>query len=467
MKKVVIAFTFAFWITLLFPIICHAEEYAGPGGGTFEYMYTLQDTSRLGYVIKAYSHYPFVFVKENPVSGWYRLVTVVERNNTLYCGYLTTHNGYYAMQINAPYPDTMTVEDSTLLQVSRTDGTKVSHNWTIAQPDTALGGLPLYDTYEDAYNALTAVEYEEYFDASIPSPTMQIWLVGSPRPNAGESISTPQDPLIAGKINNSNYYLQLCYKTVCPNSMKISISNGSAVYTPITDFEDELRTVYDFGDLQTVNNFTFTGQGWDWNVPIMQNTSDYFITDVAAWQNDFNNAGYAAARSQWLNSMRYYMPFYGNLIYVYARFYYVVDENLFYGPWKVWKNSYPTTYSEVIPENYQVYEDVPGIENTSTESDVANIQDSSVGTVTGGSSTGSNVTYIQSVPNYPDYPTVASYNHDNLLLRWITTATKLPSMFNGFAGFLNIAFGFIPASFWELVSFGLLCCIAIMIVKVL
>lgn len=433
-------------------------EYQGPDGGTFEYMYTLQDTSRLGYVIKAYSHYPFAFVKENPVSGWYRLVTVVDYNNTLYCGYVTTHNGYYALQINAPYPYTLTREDANLLQVSKTDGTKVSHNWTIAQPDTALGGLTLYETYEDAYNALTYVEPTYYYDSTLATPDMNVFILEVPT-----LVGFPDEETNffgVTFVGDSNLKLEVYYKTYCPDYIRVGLFGGEVTYEPLEFEESEWLPAYQGNFVTSISNSSFI-----WVKPVMMANELCFCSSVPVWQNNFENTAFQRHMNNWIDKYSNCLPLYGNKIEIAARYYYDNGNDRYVGPWVQWINTYPYQYNTQIPSNYVAGDYVPGLQNQNNNIDLSD-QPIVTGEVTGSQSP-VQVTINQSVPNYPDYPTAVSYNHDVYLLQWITTAAQLPGMMGNFGSFLSSAFAFIDPSVWAIIGFGFLCCIAIMIVKVL
>lgn len=459
MKKILYLLALIFFIIMI-PNKVKAADYVGPGGGTFEYKYTLQDTSRLGYVIECYSHYPFAFVKESPVSGWYRLVTIAEKEDTLYCGYLSMSNGSYTLGCFAPYPSTNTIYDSTQLQVSRTDGTKVSHNWTIAQPDTALGDYPLYDTYEDAYDALTYVDPTYYYDATLSTPDMNVVIIELPT-----FVGMPDDEynfFSVGFSGDSNLSLEVYYKTYCPNFIQIGLNNGNVTYKPITYEEDPWLPAY-IGPFTSI--ITETDRHFIWIKPVMFADSEYFSSSVPAWQNNFNNSAFQNHMNDWIDKYSNCMPLYGNKIEIAARYYYENGNDRYVGPWVQWINTYPGEYNTQVPSNYVAGDYVPGLQNQNNNIDLSD-QPILTGETTGSESP-LQVTINQSVPNYPDYPTAVSYNHDVSLLKWITTANQLPSLMGQFGNFLSSAFTFIDPSIWAIIGFGFLCCIGVMIIKVL
>lgn len=162
---------------------------------------------------------------------------------------------------------------------------------------------------------------------------------------------------------------------------------------------------------------------------------------------------------------------YGSVFEVWVRYWYIDSENkVKVGSWWHWNNTITDSFSLDIPASMTYGNPSSGIVSHGLgplEPSDDNIQ--YIGTPTGNSNgTGINVTVNpNSVPNTYQYPTVTTFNHDNLLVTWINTAQQLPSMFSGYANFLKEAFVFIPVQVWTIIGFGFLSAIAIMIIKIL
>ena len=105
-------------------------------------------------------------------------------------------------------------------------------------------------------------------------------------------------------------------------------------------------------------------------------------------------------------------------IYLYFRYFTVIDNQVVVGPWRIWSSYDPSITTEEIPQYIQPYLPAVGTTGTTTEINPVSTSSPEPTQIYNPSSTGSNVnvTVTQNVPNYPDYPTVASYNKDNLLV---------------------------------------------------
>ena len=73
----------------------------------------------------------------------------------------------------------------------------------------------------------------------------------------------------------------------------------------------------------------------------------------------------------------------------------------------------------------------------------------------------------QQVPNDMEYPTIVSYNHDNIFTTFVGTYNTAGNTLSGFAQFLNSTLLWIPSEIWFIVGMGFSMAILIMIIKIL
>lgn len=320
------------------------------------------------------------------------------------------------------------------------------------------GSLSVSNVIELGLYSDYGVDPVYYYDATLPTPKFSIFVLDLP-----DFLGLPREETNYFGIDfpnpDSRYKLDVVYRTILPEDISIGLSNGKITYQPL--FYQHSVWTYAYHDYAVSVNTDLDDDDFWWIAPVMPN----FTTNVPAWQSNPNAAAYVNAQDAWNDNYKYCLPLYGNRIEICARYYYENGNDVYVGPWMQWVNTYPSTYNDQVPANYVSGDYLPGIQGTeNNESLPENVISS--GEVTGPTTTTS-ITINQAVPNYPDYPTAASYNHDNVLLQWIQTSLQLPGMFGQFGAFLTSAFTFIPSSFWTIVGFGLMCCIAIMIVKVL
>ena len=327
--------------------------------------------------------------------------------------------------------------------------------------------LPNFSTLADAYDYLTAqeIDYDTvYYSPLIPSVDFSVVLNTSGVPV--NDINSTEYNAFNVNINSdvgTDYKIQIGYKVHVPNKMALGVnSNGSAYYSALTYNAAAYQDIYSLQDNQVsftgaVNNslFAWTRQAVssdNWNIVSSLQGNTSFINGSIMAYND---------------TMSYILPLYGKKLEIFMRYYVIQDGQIIVGAWSHWNNSYPSQYTQELPSNYIPYHDVPGYEQTNTNTELQENTNtiSSLGTETG--STNNISIYNSSVPNYPNYPTIQTYNHDNIILKFFDTAIQLPSHFNGFTSFLSVSFAWIPSYVWDIIAFGLLASITVMIVKVL
>lgn len=313
---------------------------------------------------------------------------------------------------------------------------------------------------EDYYNT---VDYSnQVYDPLIYSPNFNIL---NKTHSGTENIDLVYQKLTDDNIYNRDIEIHTYIKMYLYSPKSVLVDYGK--FTVNSYYKSNPIIIQDYGE----NNFG-TGNQLDLNT--YKSDSQTFLSYVLN-NSDINfvngmSAGMQSSRTlDYVNSISTGYPHFVNGVEIWAQNYYILDDVVYVSKWVQWNSKRYSDYSEVVP----VAQDQPaeGILTTETPSaaENQNVDDSDTYNPVG-VDTGDNQNIIVNnnyTPNYPDYPTVASYNHDNMLLQYIQTAAYIPSMFSGYSSFLTDAFGFIPPQIWTIIGFGFLGCIAIMIIKIL
>ena len=467
MKRILIALALIIFIIML-PETVKADEI---NGITYEYVFTTTNASSyINEELKIYSHYPFAFVRENPNGSRLHLVTVVDVENQYYIGkglanlsaVRNTTEGTASIVWNN---DGETNYNQTI-PVTKASGGSPTYNWSIMLDPAPYTDVQIFDTYSDAFAELSYVEPTFYYDASIPTPKLEVWTTNVPL--MLYDYDTEQTFVECKIQDNDDFYVQVQHRVKCPIEIGIGLKRGE-IYYEIQQWDaSTLRNTIPITSLTVCDDIVLSGvENFYWQKPA---SVTYRNLGLPSWV-DYDGVAvegtpYYNAIQEWENRCSWVCPFYGNEMTIYARLYLKDGDDYYVGPWRVWQSTYPDTFTTEIPGNYETGYHTPGL-TTQVNNPDGNVTttDLTTGDVTG--SQNINVTVNSNVPNYPDYPTAVSYNHDNLLVKWITTTQQLPDMFGQFSAFLATAFTFIRSDFWVIVNFGLLCCIGIMIIKIL
>lgn len=311
---------------------------------------------------------------------------------------------------------------------------------------------------------LVTTDYETvYYSPLIPNVNFSVVLNTSGVPV--NDINSQEYNAFNVNVNSNvgqDYYIQIGYKVHVPNTMALGVNNnGTAYYSALTYNNAEYQDIYSLQDNQVAFTGTVNSSLFTWN---RQSVSSDNWTVVSSLQG--NTAFINGSISAYNDTMSYIMPLYGKKLEIFMRYFTIQNNQVIVGSWSHWNNNYPSQYTQELPSNYIPYHDVPGYQqtNTNTELQESNNTINSTGTQTGSSSV---TVYNNNVPNYPNYPTVADFNRDNILVGFIDTATSMPQYFGQFNDFLVSAFSFIDPSVWAVISLGFAASIVIMIIKIL
>ena len=413
MKRLLLTLSCIISVIWLMPCFVHAS-YTAPDGNEYEYkIRSINYGSNWYYTV--YSNQKICFCEQRMDGSDFFPIGYFNYNDTDTCGMIqATEWSNRQGAINIFYPSTYGVQNGADYYCFFRD-TDSSSNSSFACSTVQNPDIPVYHTYAECLEYLTTpdVDFDNlYYDPTIPTPE---FVVTMERPTPWDSIDTDTNFFDVTWNEYGGYYVQIGYKFSYPNGMKVGLVDGQVTYTPLTYANSIYFDVCSLEDMQTADNLNIFGSV-DFSpasLPIQE--SESWQTSVPIWANNFNNSAYASARNKWNTKMRYCWPLYGNRLEIFERLFYVADGACYVGAWKHWNNSYPSDYQEEIPNNYQVGSAMPGYSNISnnTEYQEQTNTETSIGTQTG-VNTNPAVIVNNLTPNYPDYPTVATYNHDNI-----------------------------------------------------
>lgn len=334
----------------------------------------------------------------------------------------------------------------------------------------STGDFPVFTTVSelDEYLQQSFVDFDNpYYDPLIPVPDVEITY------RDDYSNGNPYMPLnIALKNADDDLYLEVVMVNYMPSSVKVEWQNYSANYSHrfaqrdlIPHAEYKIST-----DISSDYIGTLANTAWGLDVASYPVTDVYFVNAIGTDTNAvraFNNMvdNYGQARKVGC--------FYGNNTEFYFRYFYVDGTKFVVSSWRTWSSQYSDTFGIELPSYYKTYDTASGYENTSTDTSIiispTSNPDSTNPANQVGVKKGSNITINigQNVPNRPDYPTIASYNLDNLLVSTIDNVKGLGNFFSGFAGFCTATFAWIPHQIWQIIAIGFALSIVVMFLKIL
>lgn len=289
-----------------------------------------------------------------------------------------------------------------------------------------------------------------------------------------ETDSTPVIPLsVALKNANSNYFVEV----VCVNYMPSIVNVKWQEYSALFSHKFAQHDLISHDVLKVSSEVSSTEIGDALNIAWLQDVTNYpvsevgFINDIGTDTNSvraYNNMvdNYEIARKVGC--------FYGNNTEIYVRYFTIEDETKFVvSAWRTWTSQYSENFGIQLPSYYKTYSVASGYENINQNTSViispTSVPDSVNPSNNYGTKKGSSITINigQNVPNYPDYPTIATYNLDNMLVSTMNQGESIGGFLTGIAGFASAALAFIPDYVWQLVAFGLGLSIVVMFLKIL
>lgn len=330
----------------------------------------------------------------------------------------------------------------------------------------------LFSNGEEMYDFFHVnIDYDNpIFSSAISVPEMTVTFVG-----VGLSFPSNVNGVYVDCIvpQEDAFYIQLQAKYSVADLVQINLNNGVISYEYLDWTDGESFDIYGLQDNMSSVHVTASEFQTSWNTVISNlleiASFPQFTSNVPFWVQNPTAQKYVDAQNRYKNVLMRQAPLYGSRMELFARYYAIVDNSVYVGKWIHWNSANPSN-TEQLGNSYQEDQPFPGYQNTSSDNNLPDKEDTY--TNFGENTSVDNNPYSQviinnNVPNYPDYPTAVSYNHDNILVQFISTAKQLPSFFGDVGTFLTSSFAFIPSEIWMLVGFGFMCSIVVMIIKVL
>lgn len=357
------------------------------------------------------------------------------------------------------------------------NGTTDAYYWNAAnQPYTGIRNTLTNQTLSGGLNSTNLVNEVVVMDFSnviydplIPTPDFDVFYVEN------STNATQFFPIVFSLKNNSNpYFIEIYMENLTPSSLGIGPKD---VYTPYTFYQFPSHAIYSKQSLtlaSEVSNGVLNGllsAAWRSDILSYDESNVDISPNTAAWTT--SNPTYIYFEQAWY-MYRNIACFYGNNSSVSMRYFTIRDGQVYGGKVKSWTSLYGgNTFSESIPDYYVPDDPAQGYENETT-TDIVPVETSNPSISFPANQTGKktglsiNINLGSNVPNYPDYPTIATYNTDNLLVYFLDTAKQLPDFFTSSIAIFNGMFdGLFPDPFWGIIMTGFLFSIVIMIIKVL
>lgn len=462
---------FAVWLHVIVFICCKSTVFAYTGPDNVEYEYKWEGNVFNGnYVF--YSHYPFTYCTNYTTGDYYYLLTGVEDGNgNVVLISFNIRTGTYTAFVNAvEYPTGSTLGGQGI--VGTLNGGTFANNWVWAVPLSSLSNTEGFSTKEECYEYITTSNID--FDNPYYNPLLVVPEIEVKYTMDIETDGTPVIPLsVALKNANSNYYVEV----VCVNYMPSIVNVKWQEYSALFSHKFAQHNLVSHDVLKISSDLSSSDIGNALNIAWLQDVTNYpvsevgFINDIGTDTNSlraYNNMvdNYEIARKVGC--------FYGNNTEIYVRYFTIEDETKFVvSAWRTWTSQYSENFGIQLPSYYQTYSVASGYENTNQNTSViispTSVPDSVNPSNNYGTKKGSPITINigQNVPNYPDYPTIATYNLDNMLVSTMNQGESIGGFLTGIAGFASAALAFIPDYVWQLVAFGLGLSIVVMFLKIL
>ena len=463
-------------LVLMFGFVSKADTYNAPNGQTYYVKYSLQnDFSYQNQHFKAdyytnqyigiYNNLPYIWVngaRQQLNMSPYNVGTYTFTAQTISLGQANDNTKLlrYATGNN------ITTIDSCVNVTTGTTG--ITLQFTSGNYGYTSSTIPVFQNTSDLDSYISSspiqVDWEHpYYSVAIPTPEFEVTYR-----KVGLGVDVPLNFTI-NPPSDGEYYCEVMaefaladYLTFMPIQRYFEASS----YTYVTkEIVNPVHYVF-ASDLTANTLHTVLTNMWQaaLNEVPLSNVSIKFPTDFTAqeildWRDAYDelrdNCGTA-----------------GTSIKFYIRYFLIEDDTKFVvGPWRIWNSVNPKTFNDELPSYYLPYAIASG--NTGTSTSTSADPDDVYITVGGENPTGEyynptfNITVGNNVPNYPDYPTIATYNLDNMLVSTMNNVKGLTSFFGEFGSFLTLSFSFFPAWIWGIIGVGFSISIIVMFLKIL
>ena len=338
---------------------------------------------------------------------------------------------------------------------------------------TLYGDFLFLEQYEepiDWYN-----NYE--FDPSIPTP--DIYRATSSLKLDSHSYYEYQVPIelkmVPVPIDGRQYYIIYRYRMFKAKTINIT-KNGNnnpvdnieewwSSHLTMSHTEETIPRGQDFS-LDFNEDATITGEWEDF----ADDHKTTYTGLTTGWYNLWSDGNipntYHYPDNKWLGS-------FGSIFEITFCYAEIRDDKVYTGYWVRYTTSNPKKLALVNYYEQNILHTGEEI-NYSTQSvspyQVESESDQEGATIPNSINSGNNYTInisTQQVPNDMEYPTIVSYNHDNIFTTFVGTYNTAGNTLSGFAQFLNSTLLWIPSEIWFIVGMGFSMAILIMIIKIL
>ena len=458
--------TISILVTVPILIDFRTLAYTAPNGQEYEYKYSV---------------YNSIYSSDFYTNREYCLCTVASGQNGGYRFYSLNNSKTALVEFDFNTANSSTLYGSGSVYGMNNDGsiydgylaTAINGNWTAYSKNVSgYSELQTFSSYQSAYEYLTTPRVD--WDNPYYSPTMVIpeFEVNYNLIDSGET--TPFMPCSVYLTNaNSNLYCEVVCVNYMPSVVNVEWQNYSAKRSH--KFEQHNLIGHDELKLSTDVGSDYIGNALQ--VAWLQDVTSYPVSEVSF----VNGIGTDSGSLRGYNNMVDMYPqlrriglFYGNNTEIYVRYFMIGDNNEFIvSAWRTWTSQYSESFGVEIPSYYKTYNPASGYQNIDPDTSIIISPTSAPDVINPsnqvGVKTGSPITINigQNVPNYPDYPTIATYNLDNMLVSTLNNAKDIGTFFSGVTGFFGATLAFIPPIVWQVVAFGFACSIVIMFLKIL
>lgn len=441
-----------------------------------------------GVDVKAYTQDQLILFKQeynaiynvNATDTFYSKVLEIWENNTSY----PNNNKLYTYNEGGNYLgfdlcNSNTRINGTSFSMVSGDTTSVRHISNINRPNASDFGFsntnytgtvrncnPYYwGTFEEWLNG--HIDFDNvYYSPMVATPILTPYYTAYNE----TGINIPYVPLTFDLSNpNESYYLQIKQKNYTPSVVRVDGANKFNVQAR-NGFD--VHDIYEMSDLIVSSDFSRNDFYDDISDNWMVDLNEFVFSNVQMINGLQSTIGstadaYFLAQTTKYQQLRNIQTVYGNIIEIWAR-YFMIDENnnVVVGKWYHWWSLASDSFDEQLPEYVIPYEKAYGTENTTDQNNAPNGVGTTNGTGTS-SNPNQNYTYVSVVPNYPDYPTIASYNKDNLLVDTITKMNDTKVFFGEFNNFLQASFVWVPNWIWGIIGVGFALSIIVFFLRML
>lgn len=496
MKKLLLLIAALFSFLICFGFKSYA--YNAPSGGDYKYYYTfttpetsstyattyeIWSDAEFGLVYSGNLYYLTTLLKDT--NGNYK-VTTFQGNNNYKMPYTASNFGYSPNTFGTPdYTQLKQPQARLTIRGSASplsDGrvlTVISSNQSLANN----AGIATYSTYQSAYQTIYSDYLNSLYDWDNPLYSANI---GAPRFDVTyrELSSTPivDVPLdVSLTFPPSTVYVEMDAIFDIPVDIYAGSYQGNYEYN-VEDTVSGLFHIIDKEDLVLASNAS-TSYIHLALVDVWEEIyNDIPISEINwRWPSDYSASLKSSIQARYEN-LRKICCFYGNEVKLFVRYFTIANDTQFVvGSWRIWDSTSPNKFTDQMPTWYEPYIPASGTTGTSSNTGSNTEQDPDVITIPTGSGdpTGiyynptTNITVGSNVPNYPDYPTIRSYNADNFLVQtmnyldYFNDPDTEHDLFGEFGGFLKTVFVFIPGEIWSIIAVGFCLVIVVMFLKIL